>query len=87
MYRLCCLQPKNDGVVDRFGRFWLNNGQSQGTVGRRGPSFLQRLTASYAQHELDGGRIHVELGVTSRGWVEALNEQEPVRPARGTHAE
>ena len=74
------IYPKNDGETDRFGRFWLHNGQGQGTVGKRGPSFLQRLTASWAQHELDGDAARASLTVAQ--WIDALREDEPARPAR-----
>ena len=43
----------------------MHNGQSEGTVGRRGPSFLQRLTAAWAEYELnDAERERVSLCVS-----------------------
>eukprot|EP01043_Picozoa_sp_COSAG02_P029123 COSAG02_NODE_1799_length_10896_cov_8.648421_3_plen_101_part_00 len=53
-----CVWGGGGGVFkgDRYGRFWMHNGQSEGTIGRRGPSFLQRLTAAWVSST---SRLHL----------------------------
>jgi hypothetical protein len=68
-----------DGIEETklHDHFWIHNGESRGTLGRNGPSLLQRLTTAWVEDfGLAGGASSVSAG----DWAQMLRALDPEIP-------